>query len=60
MTKEEHSNGLVIASCEPGVCNADTAAQIKQALASSDEEDGPPTLAASVKRWWTGSKTLER
>ena len=40
--------------------DGETAVQIKQALASSDEEDGPPTLAASVKRWWTGSKTLER
>jgi hypothetical protein len=34
--------------------------QIKEALASSDEEEGTTTLAASVKRWWTGGKTLER
>ena len=34
--------------------------QIKEVLASSDEDEGTTTLAASVKRWWTGGKTLER
>ena len=34
--------------------------QIREALASSDDEDeSNPTLAASVKRWWTGGK-MER
>lgn len=40
------------------ICLVDV--QIKEVLASSDEDEGTTTLAASVKRWWTGGKTLER
>ena len=61
LTEQKHSQGVIICDGESEVGDSgDTAVQIKQALASSDEEDGPPTLAASVKRWWTGSKPLER